>query len=82
MVTTLCIYFVINTMWNLILFFIYLFFKFYFALFCPTQVCDLYHSSRQCWILNPLSEARNQTCILMDASHIRFLWATMGAPEF
>ena len=28
----------------------------------------LHHSSRQCWILNPLSEGRDQTCILMDAS--------------
>ena len=26
-------------------------------------VCDLYHSSRQCWILNPLIEARGQSCI-------------------
>ena len=24
------------------------------------------------WILNPLSEARDQTCVLMDASQIRF----------
>ena len=70
MVTTLCIYFVINTMWNLILFFIYLFFKFYFALFCPSQVCVLYHSSRQCWILNPLSEARNWTRILRNISPV------------
>ena len=23
------------------------------------RVCDLHHSSRQCWILNPLSEARD-----------------------
>ena len=33
----------------------------------PSQVFDLHHSSRQCWILNPLSEARDQTCIFMDA---------------
>ena len=25
----------------------------------PTHICDLHHSSRQCRILNPLSEARN-----------------------
>ena len=31
-------------------------------------VCDLHYSSQQCWILNPLSEARDQTCILMDTS--------------
>ena len=29
-------------------------------------VCDLHHSSRQCWILNPLSEARDRTRNLMD----------------
>ena len=26
----------------------------------------------QCWILKPLSEARGQTCVLMDPSQIRF----------
>ena len=31
----------------------------------PRHVCDLHHSSQQCWILNPLSEARDQTCNLM-----------------
>ena len=30
------------------------------------------HSSWQCRILNPPSEARHRTCILMDASQIRF----------
>ena len=30
--------------------------------------CDLHHSSRQCQILKPLSEARDGTCILMDTS--------------
>ena len=34
-------------------------------------ICDLHHSSRQHRILNPLSEARDGTCILMDASQIR-----------
>ena len=24
----------------------------------PNRICDLHHSSQQCWILNPLSEAR------------------------
>ena len=33
-------------------------------------VCDLYHSSRQHQILNPLSETRDQTCILMDTSWV------------
>ena len=38
----------------------------------PSHVCNLHHSSQQHQILNPLSEARNQTCILMDASQIHF----------
>ena len=46
----------------------------------PSLICDLYYSSGQCWILNPLSEARDQTCVLMDASQIPFFWATMGTP--
>ena len=33
----------------------------------PSCVCNPYHSSRQHWILNPLSEARDQTCPLTDA---------------
>ena len=31
-------------------------------------VCDLQHSSQQHQILNPLSEARDQTRVLMDTS--------------
>ena len=31
----------------------------------PSHVCSLH---QQCWILNPLSEARDQTCNLMDTS--------------
>jgi len=30
--------------------------------------CDLHHRSWQCCILNSLSEARDQTCILMNTS--------------
>ena len=33
-------------------------------------ICDLHHSSWQCWILNPLSKARDQTLILMDPSRV------------
>ena len=36
----------------------------------PSCVCDLYHSLQKCQILNPLSEARDQTCILMDTNWI------------
>ena len=32
----------------------------------------LHHSSGQCRILNPLKEARDQTCVLMDASQISY----------
>ena len=37
-----------------------------------SHVCDLYHSSQQHQILNPLSEARHQTCILMDTSQVEY----------
>ena len=36
----------------------------------PSHVCDLGHSLWQRWILNPLSEARDRTCILMDTSQV------------
>ena len=48
----------------------------------PSHICNLYHSSWQRQILNPLSEARDRTCILIGASWIHFLWATMGTPLF
>ena len=32
--------------------------------------CDLHHSSQQCRILNPLSKARDQTCIFMHMSQV------------
>ena len=34
------------------------------------QVCNLHHCSKQCQILNPLIEAWDQTCILMDTSRV------------
>ena len=46
----------------------------------PSHVCDLHHSSWQWWVLNPLSEARDQTCILMDANQICFCWDTTETP--
>ena len=33
-------------------------------------ICDLHHSSWQGWILNPLSEARDQTHVLLYASWV------------
>ena len=47
----------------------------------PNHICDLHHSSRQHWILNPLSEARDQTYNLMVPRQIRFCFATMGTPN-
>ena len=44
----------------------------------PSHVCYLHHSSWQGWILNPLSEARDPTCVFMDTRQIRFHWATVG----
>ena len=39
---------------------------------------DLHHSSRQRWILNPLSKARDWTCILLDTSWVCYHWVTTG----
>ena len=47
----------------------------------PSCICDLYHSSRQCRILNPLSEAKDRTCVLIDTNQICFHWAKMGTPK-
>ena len=38
----------------------------------PSHVCDLHHSLGQNRILNPLREARDQTCILMDTCWVCF----------
>ena len=37
-----------------------------------SRVCVLHHRSRQLQILNPLSEARDQTCILLDTSQVHY----------
>ena len=42
----------------------------------PSRVCDLHHSSRQCRILHPLSEARGRTRHLRVPSRIRFQLCT------
>ena len=46
-----------------------------------SHICDLLHSSQQGQIPNPLSKARDRTCILMDTSRICFHWASMGTPR-
>ena len=43
-----------------------------------SHICDLYHSSWQCQIVNPPIEARNRTCILMPTSRIHYRWAIKG----
>uniref|UniRef100_A0A8C3VX33 T-cell surface glycoprotein CD3 epsilon chain n=1 Tax=Catagonus wagneri TaxID=51154 RepID=A0A8C3VX33_9CETA len=44
----------------------------------PSRVCNLHHSSRQRWILNPLSKARDQTCNLMVPSWITYKVSISG----
>ena len=34
----------------------------------------------QHWILNPLIEARDQTCIFIDTSQVCYCWATVATP--
>ena len=46
----------------------------------PSHVCKLHHSSRQCQILNPLSEARDRTFHLTLPSWIHFCCTTTGTP--
>ena len=46
------------------------------------QPTPQHHSSQQHWILNPLSRARDQTCILMDTTWVCCHHATMGTPSF
>ena len=43
-----------------------------------SRVCDLYHSSVQSWILNPLSEPRDGTSILMDTTWVHNLQSHKG----
>ena len=77
--------------------FLSFFFFFFFCLFWATfMACRgsqargpiggwaarLHHSSWQGRILNPVSEARGQTCNLMVASQICFHRATMGSLKF
>ena len=47
----------------------------------PSHVCDLHHSSRQRWILNPLSGARDRTRNLIVPSRICFPCSITGTPK-
>ena len=52
------------------------------AIAMPDLNCifNLYHSSWQRWIPDPLSKARDGTCILLDTRFIHFCCAIMGTP--
>ena len=43
--------------------------------------CQPNPQPQQRWIFNPLSEARDRTCVLMDTSRVHCHWATMGIPH-
>ena len=45
-----------------------------------SRACDLHHSSWQCWILNPLSEAKDGTLNFMVPSWIHLRCTTTGTP--
>ena len=47
----------------------------------PSHIYDLHYSSWQCWLLNPLSEARDRTQNLKVPRWIRFHCTTMGTPN-
>ena len=51
------------------------------AMQAVSLVCSLHHSSQQCQILYPLSEARDRSCNLMVLSRIRFCRTMTGTPE-
>ena len=48
-----------------------------------SHIYNLHCSLQPCQILNPLSEARDQTCILIHGHYVRFLtrWAKTGTPR-
>ena len=45
-----------------------------------SHICNLQQISWQCWFLNSLSVARDQTCVLMDTSRVSYHWVTVGTP--
>ena len=47
----------------------------------PSSIWDPHHSLWRCLILNPLSEARVQTCVLVDTSWVHFCWAAVWTPK-
>ena len=47
-----------------------------------SRVCDLHHSSWKRHTLNPLSEARDWTQVLIDPSWVHYHWTTTVTPTF
>ena len=37
-----------------------------------SHICDLHCSSPQLWILNSLSQAKDQTCVLVDTNQVHY----------
>ena len=52
------------------------------AMLGPSHICNLHHSSQQRQILNPLSKARDQTCILIDTAQVLNLLSHNGNSLF
>ena len=48
----------------------------------PSCNCNPHHSSQQHQIPDPLREARDRTCLLMDTCHIHFCCTTTGTPGY
>ena len=46
-----------------------------------SHICEPHHSSWPRQTLNPLSEGRDETCVLLDTSQIHFHWAMTGTPR-
>ena len=51
------------------------------AMWDPSHIRNLHHSSQQHLIPNPLSRARDRTHVLMDTSGIRVPCTIMGTPQ-
>ena len=48
----------------------------------PNHIFDLHHISWQHQILNPLSKARDRTCVLMNTSWVRKPVSSTGVPNW
>ena len=48
---------------------------------CQIQAESMTYTTAHSRILNPLSEARDQTLVLVDISQVHYHWATVGTPK-